>query len=327
GGARGRRRRCPGGGAAGRHRADAAPAHGPAEAVADDRHVAAVPSGRRLGKVRRTRERHRSLRATRSCVADGSRRVRLPLRARDAISHARIELTPSRRGPSGILQQGDFAEGGLQCHNHLHARSPRARLRPFLSQTHKHFLSRIHSMTIIDTNRNVAAHLAHLKARGVTTIGRYYATSAAKRLTKPEAAAICAAGLDIFVVFEDSGDPQLSVEQGVHDAQIALGQAQAVGQPAGSAIYFALEHEKQGGFTQAHVPGIKRYMDGVRQVLAPTYKIGVYGDGVVCKALLDAQMVDFTWLSASRKHPGTPEFTASGRATLIQRTPVDQNID
>jgi len=182
-------------------------------------------------------------------------------------------------------------------------------------------------MTIIDTNRNVAAHLAHLKARGVTTIGRYYATSAAKRLTKPEAAAICAAGLDIFVVFEDSGDPQLSVEQGVHDAQIALGQAQAVGQPAGSAIYFALEHEKQGGFTQAHVPGIKRYMDGVRQVLAPTYKIGVYGDGVVCKALLDAQMVDFTWLSASRKHPGTPEFTASGRATLIQRTPVDQNID
>jgi len=181
-------------------------------------------------------------------------------------------------------------------------------------------------MAIIDTNNNVSGHLSVLKALGVTAIGRYYASSQRKRVTRIEASAISAAGLDLFVVFENSGDPQLSFESGVHDAQIALGQAEALGQPEGTAIYFALEHDKFGGFGTDHIPGLKRYLDGVKHVLGPQYKVGVYGDGVVCKTALDAGLCDFTWLSASTKHPGTPEFTASGRATLIQgkRSPNDR---
>jgi hypothetical protein len=64
----------------------------------------------------------------------------------------------------------------------------------------------------------------------------------------------------------------------------------------------------------------------VGEVIAPNYKVGVYGDGVVCKTGLDSGLCEFAWLSASTKHPGTPEFTASGRATLIQgkRTPDDK---
>ncbi len=181
-------------------------------------------------------------------------------------------------------------------------------------------------MVIIDTNNNVSGHLSFLKTLGVTAIGRYYASSHRKRVTSLEASAISAAGIDLFVVFEDSGDPVLSVESGVNDAQIALGQAQALGQPEGTAIYFALEHDKFGGYTTAHIRGLKRYLEGVGQVLAPHYKVGVYGDGVVCKTALDAGLCEFTWLSASTKHPGTPDFTASGRATLIQgkRTPGDR---
>jgi chitosanase len=190
-------------------------------------------------------------------------------------------------------------------------------------------------MVIIDTNDNVSGHLSVLKSLGVTAVGRYYASSQRKRLTRIEASAISAAGMDLFVVFENSGDPDLSLERGVNDAQIALAQARALGQPEGTAIYFALEHDKFGGFTTAHVPGLRRYLEGVRQVIAPTYKVGVYGDGVVCKTGLDSGVCEFTWLSASTKHPGTPEFTASGRATLIQgkRTPddrggaIDKNID
>jgi chitosanase len=182
-------------------------------------------------------------------------------------------------------------------------------------------------MRIVDTNNNVTDHLGQLKALGVSAIGRYYASNHQKRLTRPEAEAITAADLDIFVVFENSGDPQLSFDSGVNDAQIALGQAKTVGQPGGTGIYFALEHEKFGGFSLAHVPGIKGYLEGVRSVLSPHFKVGVYGDGVVCKAALDAGLCEFTWLSASTKHPGTPEFTASGRATLIQRRNVDQMID
>ena len=179
---------------------------------------------------------------------------------------------------------------------------------------------------IIDTNNNVSGHLSVLKSLGVTAVGRYYASSQRKRLTRIEASAISAAGIDLFVVFENSGDPELSVERGVNDAQIALAQAEALGQPEGTAIYFALEHDKFGGFTTAHIPGLRRYLEGVKEVIAPKYKVGVYGDGVVCKTGLDSGFCEFTWLSASTKHPGTPEFTASARATLIQgkRTPGDR---
>ena len=154
-------------------------------------------------------------------------------------------------------------------------------------------------MVIIDTNNNVSGHLSVLKSLGVTAIGRYYASNQRKRLTRTEASAISAAGIDLFVVFENSGDPELSVERGVNDAQIALAQAEAIGQPQGTAIYFALEHDKFGGFTTAHIPGLRRYLEGVGEVIAPNYKVGVYGDGVVCKTGLDSGLCEFTWLSAS----------------------------
>ena len=177
-------------------------------------------------------------------------------------------------------------------------------------------------MIIIDTNDNVAAQLPFLKSKGVVAIGRYYSSSAWKRITKAEAAAISGAGLKIFVVFEDSGDPTLSTDRGIHDAQIALGQAKAIGQPAGSAIYFAMEH-LPNGYTHAHVPGIKLYFEGVRQVLGATYKIGVYSDGVVLDALLDAGLCEFAWLSASSSFEGSKDFDRSNRWALAQRK-VDQ---
>ncbi len=178
-------------------------------------------------------------------------------------------------------------------------------------------------MKVIDTNDNVTTHLPFLKSKGVEAIGRYYSSSAWKRITKAEAAAISSAGIRIFVVFEDSGDPTLSVDRGIHDAQIALGQARGIGQPAGSAIYFAMEHLPHG-YTHAHVAGIQLYFEGVRQVLAETYKIGVYSDGVVLEALLDTGLCEFAWLSASTSFEGSKDFDKSGRWALAQRK-VDQD--
>ena len=56
------------------------------------------------------------------------------------------------------------------------------------------------STVIIDTNNNVSAHLSVLKSLGVTAVGRYYASTQRKRLTRIEASAISAAGIDLFVV-------------------------------------------------------------------------------------------------------------------------------
>jgi len=178
-------------------------------------------------------------------------------------------------------------------------------------------------MTVVDTNDNTSSHIASLKSRGVTAVGRYYSSRASKRLTRPEARALSDAGIEIFTVFEDNGDPELSVSNGIHDAQIALQQATTVGQPEGSAIYFALEH-LPNGYNASHVPGIGRYFNGLRQVLDGKYKLGVYSDGVVCDALLDDRLCDHAWLSASSAFPGSKDFDRSGRWSLAQRR-IDLN--
>ena len=173
-------------------------------------------------------------------------------------------------------------------------------------------------MIVIDTNDNTTTRIGFLRAQGVTAVGRYYSSSAWKRLTEPEAKALSETGIKLFTVFENSGDPELSVQQGIHDAQIALQQATQVAQPEGSAIYFAMEH-LPNGYNASHVPGIKSYYSGLRQVLGGKYKLGVYSDGVVCDALLSSGACEYAWLSASTAFPGSKDFDRSGKWALAQR--------
>ncbi len=170
----------------------------------------------------------------------------------------------------------------------------------------------------IDTNTNCSPHLDVLKEHGVTHVGRYYASNTWKRITRVEAKALSDAGLQLFCVFEDSGDPALTFDQGTHDAQIALNQARAIGQPEGSAVYFALEHLPHG-YEAGHLPGIKRYVAGIKRVFGEAYKIGVYSDGVVLDALLDGKLIDYAWLSASTSFAGSKGFDKAGRWAIAQR--------
>jgi hypothetical protein len=179
-------------------------------------------------------------------------------------------------------------------------------------------------MTVIDTNDNVSAQLGNLKNRGVDTIGRYYSSSAWKRITKQEAVDISRAGMKIFVIFENDGDPQLTNDNGVFHAQIAATQAQAIGQPEGTAIYFALEH-LPSGYKKADIKAIKNYMTGVKQGLNGKYKLGAYSDGAACDALLSSGICDYAWLSASLSFEGSRDFLASNRWSLAQDPEVDQD--
>ncbi|MDR6609071.1 DUF2272 domain-containing protein [Pseudomonas synxantha] len=179
-------------------------------------------------------------------------------------------------------------------------------------------------MSIIDTNDNVSLHLTSLKQKNVTAIGRYYSSRAWKRITRKEALDISGAGMKIFVVFEDNGDPVLTFDNGVYHAQIATVQARGVGQPEGSAIYFALEHLPHG-YKSKHLPGIMEYVRGIKECFGGRYKVGVYSNGVVCEALLEAELCVYTWLSASSSFEGTKEFYASKRWSIAQDSHVDQN--
>lgn len=170
-------------------------------------------------------------------------------------------------------------------------------------------------MTVVEMAENAETHIDLFVSRGVTTVARRYSTRPERRLTHVEAAALSAAGLRIVAVFEDQGDPDLSVDQGIHDAQVALQQAGNAGQPADSAIYFAF---RQRTYTPEDIDGIGSYFDGVREVLSGAYKIGVLSSGAVGDALLKAGVCDYAWRSdpAGRPDAGAPGTWAIARRGL-----------
>ena len=169
-------------------------------------------------------------------------------------------------------------------------------------------------MSAADASENVESSVDAVKNAGIAAIGRYYSSSHQKRLTRDEALAISAAGLEIFVVFEDGAAPALTFDRGVRDAQIALAQASAVQQPANTAIYFALDSE----LGDDALAGVRAYFSGIAATVAGKYKLGVYADGLVCGALLDDGTCSYAWLSASSSFPGTHDFYASKRWALAQ---------
>jgi Domain of unknown function (DUF1906) len=87
-----------------------------------------------------------------------------------------------------------------------------------------------------------------LKAIGVKTIARYYdwveSGTSCKSLFPKESDAIIAAGFSIITIFQhENSDPETFFDKsrGARDAREAIAMAAANGQPAGSAIYFAVD--------------------------------------------------------------------------------------
>jgi len=161
--------------------------------------------------------------------------------------------------------------------------------------------------------------LGKLKAAGYTAIGRYYSKHTWKVLTPAEAKAIAAEGLQVFVVYEDSDDPtQITPANGALHAQLALAFAKGVQQPRGSAIYFAVDYEADAAVAAGP---ISAYFAAIKKTFADAgspYRIGVYGDGVVCAYLLDHNLASLAWLSQST---GFPEHKQFKRWALAQDMP------
>ena len=180
-------------------------------------------------------------------------------------------------------------------------------------------------MTIVDCSTKCIGKVHILQQHNVSVVGRYYSTAHPSRvLTKAEAEEISRAGIMMFTVYEDHGRPVLTKDQGRSDGKTALDQAQATGQPHGTAIYFAVEGLPDG-YDTPDLPAIKDYFSGVQLSIGNAYKLGVYSDGVVCKELQDDGVCAFTWLSASNAFPGTRAYLASRKWALHQTLPLDQD--
>lgn len=185
-------------------------------------------------------------------------------------------------------------------------------------------------MDVIDVCHNCETQAGLLAAAGVKTVIRYYSRDTAmpaKRLSLKEARALAAADLRLCVVHEARHGDRIgsfSQDLGVRDAAYALRFAEkCIGQPRGTAIYFAVDLDaRPAEISERVIP----YFRGVGSVLAPdggtpAYRVGVYGSGVVCAALLDLGLAELAWLAQSRGWSGYKDFLQSKRWALKQAMP------
>jgi len=132
-----------------------------------------------------------------------------------------------------------------------------------------------------------------LAAAGAGFVGRYLVPSsyAWKRMVRTEAEAITAAGMKIISVFQKGKDgPAGGAANGMVDGKQAYYEAQLIGQPLGSAIYFACDWE----VGSSQMPAIEAYLRAVASQL-PGYGVGVYGSYAVIEAMAARKACQHFW--------------------------------
>ena len=188
-------------------------------------------------------------------------------------------------------------------------------------------------MSIIDTPFNTTSKISCLVSQGVRTVVRYYNFSNSlnfpeKCLQLAEARALSAHGLQTAVVFQQRKNQVTDFTElkGVAAGRRAYRHAQdRIGQPNGSAIYFAVDFDASRDETMNNVVS---YFEGLKRAFLeesggrPEYRTGAYGSGFVCAALREKGLIEFTWLAMSRGFRGTREALTAGEFHLAQRAPA-----
>jgi hypothetical protein len=115
---------------------------------------------------------------------------------------------------------------------------------------------------------------------GYVFVARYLVPNSWKMLTRQEAETITAAGLKIVSVFETTANrPLTGRDGGLNDGAFALSLARTMGQPEGSAIYFAVDFDA----TADQMPLVIAYIRAASEN-TPGYNTGVYGSYAVIEA-------------------------------------------
>lgn len=156
-----------------------------------------------------------------------------------------------------------------------------------------------------------SSSIACLLSSGMSFVGRYYSRTThieGKKLTQSEALLISQSGLQLVAVYEDgpTSADYFSAARGTEDADGAITQAQAVGQPIGSVIYFTVDYDA----TSSDIAGnITAYFSALDAALSGMYVVGVYGSGAVCTAMTAAGLAQIAWLAQSTGWTGYSQFT------------------
>jgi len=187
----------------------------------------------------------------------------------------------------------------------------------------------------IDTTANLAftpqsgiSHAAMLAANGVTHASRYLRAGG---ITKAEADAIRAAGINLILNFEGAGDhiSAFSAATGTRDGAASRARAEAMGAPPGTAIYFSCEPDQRFGafsLTADYTARILPYYRAAKAALDP-YRMGAYSFGTWLNRLLADGAIEFCWLPNATGWAGYHEFLASNKWHYLQRLPSNVNFN
>ena len=216
-------------------------------------------------------------------------------------------IEPSPPGPIMPAEVGNFED--LAQFDHGPQPQQVARLNRQVSHLDR---SAYNGSLGIDLAMDTSNVVDELRGSRIDFVARYYRdpTSSLPALSIPEAQKLASLGLKIVAVWEqNSPDPEnLSYSSGHSDAISAYKQAKGIGQPAGSAIYFAVDYN-------AHdLEPAKQYFRGIAAGLAAAsggraeYQVGVYGSGAVCNEIKRAGLARYSWLTKATSWDGTVDY-------------------
>ncbi len=166
----------------------------------------------------------------------------------------------------------------------------------------------------ISTNVSVLGKAQCLAGKGVGFVVRYYSKpGSSKAVKRAEADELAAEGILLGVVYQENGRSvgKFTLEHARDHAANAWKSAQEMGQPKGSAIYFAVDYDAP----VSDLGVILNYFNEVDRELARLagginpYSLGVYGSGRTCAHLKSkCPAVRYAWLSLSRGWADTKTY-------------------
>ncbi len=179
----------------------------------------------------------------------------------------------------------------------------------------------------MDASVGCGPFASRIAATGMKFVIRYYSKSAKKSLTRAEAAELSAANLRLAVVYEDFNNDIrfFNAKLGGENAAEALASAAGMGQPSGSAIYFAVDFDPSEVEVRGPVSDYFRALSQSFAVATTRYALGVYGSGLTCRLLRDTGLSTFTWLSGSTGFRESAMFRP--QAHLLQVSPERRICD
>ena len=154
----------------------------------------------------------------------------------------------------------------------------------------------------LDADTVLTDYAGCIVAAGFEFVGRYY-----KNLLPEEAQHLSQQGLYILSIYETNPTEYayFSQAQGTHDAQRALQYAQGLNQPHGSSIAFTVDYDAS---PEEASGSITDYFRAIHSLVYPTYEVMAYANGTTLDALLNAGVIERTWLPGATGWSGSADF-------------------